>query len=382
MRTLVSADTQSITGPRTLTTGTANARRVPLVELTRRVPLVESTRGVTLVELMVAMTIGLLVIAGLAALFAQTASARNEVDRAGQQLENGRFALELLRNDIRQAGYFGGLVAGSPSLVAACIPRTGVALNATNLGWESASAQVPMPIHGYAAGDVPATETCFSTQKPNTDALILRSVESVPMTIAAASGSSYANDWFLQTSNCANRAIDPATVPFIVAPGGSTALASFTLHEKDCATPALVRRVAVRAYYVGRCSVCTGGGDSIPSLRMVELAGNSATSNSVVEGIDALRIEYALDTTATGRIDRITTCKDALDPCTSTDWGNVIGVQLYVLARSLAPTPGHVDAKTYALGQAGTLVPLNDGYRRHLYSGLVTANNLAGPRER
>src|SRR5258706_5878274 len=341
-----------------------------------------TTRGVTLVELMVAMTIGLLVIAGLCALFAQTAGARSEIERAGQQLENGRFALELLRDDIRQAGYFGGLLTGSPHLVDACVPRSGIPLSAPNLGWESASALVPMPIHGYAAGDVPAGETCLSNEKSNTDALILRSVDGAPFSLAAASGSSYANDYFLQSSSCSNRSIDPAAVPFIVAPGGSTAAASFTLHEKDCATPAPVRKVTVRAYYVGRCSVCTGSGDGIPSLRMAELAGTTATSNSMVEGIDSLRVEYALDTTGSGRVDRIATCKTSVDPCTPAHWSNVIGVQLYLIARSLAPTPGHIDAKIYSLGQAGTLRPANDGYPRHLYSALVTAHNLAGPRER
>ena len=70
------------------------------------------------------------------------------------------------------------------------------------------------------------------------------------------------------------------------------------------------------------------------------------------------------------------------DACSPGDWGHVLGVRVHLLARSLTPSPGYTDSKTYDMGLAGTLVAPNDRYKRHLYSAMVIAFNLAGPREK
>lgn len=336
----------------------------------------------TLVELMTGITVGMLILTALAVLFANNSAARSEIDRTSQQIENGRFALQLLRDDIHLAGYFSGHTGGTWQIVEACIPRSGVLLSAAGLGWRASPPQTPLPIQGYAAGDTPAAESCISNQKANTDVLILRSVETTSMSVASAAGDSNANDYFMQTSACADAAIDATNKPFVVAPGGGSATTTFTLHQKDCLTLAPVRRLVVHAYYIGKCSVCSAGGDGVPALRVVELAGATATNVSLVEGIDSMRIEYALDTDNNGEIDTLKRCKKGADPCSSGDWSNVLGVQVYLLARNLTPSPGYIDTKTYDMGLAGTLAATNDRYKRHLYSAMVVAFNLAGPRER
>ena len=65
--------------------------------------------GFSLVELMVALALGLLILVGLSTLFANTSVARGEIDKACRQIENGRFALQTLTDDIRHAGYYGAL---------------------------------------------------------------------------------------------------------------------------------------------------------------------------------------------------------------------------------------------------------------------------------
>ena len=62
------------------------------------------------------------------------------------------------------------------------------------------------------------------------------------------------------------------------------------------------------------------------------------------------------------------------------DWGNVTLAQLYVLARNLKVSPGHIDIKTYNLGMAGTVAPA-DNFRRHLFTAQVRLVNPAGRRE-
>lgn len=336
----------------------------------------------SLVELMTGITVGMLILTALAVLFANNSAARSEIDRTSQQIENGRFALQLLRDDIHLAGYFSGYTGGTRQIVDACIPRSGVTLSAAGLGWQASPPQAPLPIHGYAAGDTPAAESCLSNQKANTDVLILRSVETTSISVASAAGVSNANDYFMQTSACADAAIDATNKPFVVAPGGGSAATTFTLHQKDCVTLAAVRKLVVHAYYIGKCSVCSSGGDGVPALRMVELAGATASNVSLVEGIDSMRIEYALDTDNNGEIDTLKRCKNGADPCSPGDWSNVMGVQVYLLARNLTPSPGYTDTKTYDMGLAGTPAATNDRYKRHLYSAMVIAFNLAGLREK
>src|SRR5689334_21718085 len=109
---------------RTAFPGAPNGReRVGSHRLVR--PHRRAGRGLTLVELMVSMVIGLLIIASMAMLFAGNSRTRAEIERSAQQLESGRLAMELMRDDIHQAGYFGGLAASGAQLVSPCIPRTG-----------------------------------------------------------------------------------------------------------------------------------------------------------------------------------------------------------------------------------------------------------------
>ena len=64
-------------------------------------------RGFTLVELMVAITLGLFLMIGLISLIVSTVSSRSELDKSARQIENGRYALQLLSEDIQAAGFIG-----------------------------------------------------------------------------------------------------------------------------------------------------------------------------------------------------------------------------------------------------------------------------------
>jgi type IV pilus assembly protein PilW len=52
-----------------------------------------------------------------------------------------------------------------------------------------------------------------------------------------------------------------------------------------------------------------------------------------------------------------------------------------LLARNNDITAGYQDTKTYNLGGAGTVGPLNDSYKRHAYNELVRVINPSGRRE-
>jgi len=67
-------------------------------------------RGFGLVELMVSMLIGLVIIGALVTLFVNTSGGNRELARANSMIENGRFAIKVLEDDLGHAGYWGGYI--------------------------------------------------------------------------------------------------------------------------------------------------------------------------------------------------------------------------------------------------------------------------------
>ena len=63
--------------------------------------------GFSLVELMIASTIGLLILTAMISVFVSSMQSRNEVDKSSRQIENGRFAVEMLKEDIQLAAFYG-----------------------------------------------------------------------------------------------------------------------------------------------------------------------------------------------------------------------------------------------------------------------------------
>ena len=65
-------------------------------------------RGFSLVEFMVAMTLGLILIAGAVSVYLGTKRSYNEVEQVASLAENSRFAVQVLNDSLRHAGFFGG----------------------------------------------------------------------------------------------------------------------------------------------------------------------------------------------------------------------------------------------------------------------------------
>ena len=64
-------------------------------------------QGLSLVELLVAMGISLLLLSGLVTVFATSSQNQRELQKSAQQIENGRYAIQLLTEDAQHAGYWG-----------------------------------------------------------------------------------------------------------------------------------------------------------------------------------------------------------------------------------------------------------------------------------
>ena len=70
----------------------------------------ERQHGFTLVELMVAIALGMLVMVALVAVYLNVSRTNSEMYKTNGLIENGRFAVDVLNEDLAHAGYWGGYV--------------------------------------------------------------------------------------------------------------------------------------------------------------------------------------------------------------------------------------------------------------------------------
>ncbi len=322
--------------------------------------------GLSLVELMISLTIGLFLLLGITTLIVQQSSTRGEMEKSSRQIENGRYAMQILRDDIQLAGFYGTYGVPTPGANYSAPDPCDITNNTANLGtppgnlgWVNnslTSPTVPVAIYGYAGGDT-TPASCATNYQPNTAILVVR--RTATDTVAAA----VAGPTYLQAARCAT-----TTIPFVLGTGA----ASFTLQNKDCATAAPLYLYIVRLYYVSTCSVCAPS-DGIPTLKMVEFVNGVRTVVPLVEGIENMQFDYGVDTNGDGSPDDYTTAPAAA-------WSNVMTVRVNLLARNNDPTTGYTDPKTYHLGLADPVTP-GGAYKRHAYSQLVRVINPSGRRE-
>ena len=331
--------------------------------------------GFTLIELMIAVTLGLLILAALTSFFVRTSYNRSELERNSQQLENGRYAINALRDDLMLTGFYAD-VTQPPSTVWNTPPACTTALG--SLGWapNQLAPQMPVPIFAYPAGaGVPTA--CTPDYVPGTDVVVVRRFNTEVTPLAAVDAAQV----YVQISECSGTPAIPgdnAATPYLINTGANAA--AFILRQRDCVTLAPVWRYREQLYYVRSYSVTPT--DNIPTLVRVELDAGAAKAMPLVEGIQDLKVDFGIDTTAPGDgLPDVWKRCDAAAPCTAADYANVMAVKIYVLSRNIDETREYTDDKTYNMGLSGSNGPNNDHFKRHVYSTMVGMPNRSGPRE-
>lgn len=323
-------------------------------------------RGLTLVELMVGLTLGMIVSTALLVLFANASSNGQNVQRASVHIENGRYATELLRDELQMAGYYGEAPSAVSSYVTpdACLTDPAGA-------FEAAPLRYPTPVRGYTTSENIA---CLSTTSrlAGTDAVAVRrlDVQSVAVTTLPATGQQY----HLQHSLCIS---DPVNTPLVF----DKNRAAFTLQMRNCTAANTVRPYVSRLYFVASCSRCGTGGDSTPTLKRLDLVGNTLVETALVEGVESFRLEYGFDTNGDGSPDDWRT--SAAGAGAASQWENVMAITVHMIVRSTERVTGAslARAQTFQLGRIGSVSTANDGFARRAYSSTVRLINPSGARE-
>jgi type IV pilus assembly protein PilW len=330
--------------------------------------------GLSLIELMVSITLGLMILTGVLTVFFNTSAARSEVERTYRQIENGRYALELVATDLRLAGFYGEFDATSAPAPAA-LPADSCSLAAAD--WDT---WLPLHVIGYDSAGFVSANCTLDNLKANTDVVVIRRARTCAAGVAGCDAV-VAGQPYIQTSLCASENTSHKL--------GLEGATTFDLTKKDCTTAADKRQYFTRIYYI---STDNGAGASVPTLMRLELGGAGWTATPLVEGIEEFNIEYGLDSDGDGAPDAYVAnpsdypkgaCTGA---CPVNNWMNVVTARFHLLARNLDASPGFADAKTYELGKDvdGNAVTVTPGgpYHRHVYSSLVRIANAAGRRDK
>jgi type IV pilus assembly protein PilW len=322
-------------------------------------------RGLTLIELMISITLGLMILAGMVTVFANTSAVRNEIERTSRQIENGRYAIELLREDIQLAGYFGETNMALVALpVVAAPPGQPDPCSVTLATWTGAMPLHVQGIDGFDGVTAP-TMSCLPDVKAGTDVIVIRRLKTC---VFGAAGCDSDNDLpYLQSPLC-NTEVTTHTL-------GVKSATAFAHQKKDCTTATDLRPYVVYFYYVGTDNTLRRA--QFIGAKVDPVTGTNFQVTPLVDGIENLQFDYGVDTDGDGDADSY-----QARPANVADWSSVMTVQVNLLARNVDLSPGYKDTKTYSLGpSAGSVGPFNDGRRRHVYSALVRIQNASGRRE-
>ncbi len=367
-----------------------------------------------MIELMISMVISMLIAGALAIVFMKVGETNREQFKASQQIENGRFAVDLVGNDLRHAGYYGEF-GGRPSTSAFTAlpdPCDLTLLPAGDVTAATTTSPLAFHVQGYNAAalttalTIPtACQTWIDSDslKAGSDMLVVRRVDTVPLidleasparaSATPTSGAIYAQTTTdtLSLQSGGGTAIDKA----MTATGSTSTLLRKDYTQAATGTPSLrptiaanIRRLHVHVYYVSNCrkgsganGKCASTDDSIPTLKRLELtaSGGAATMTVVplVEGVEFMKIRYGNDSSLDGTADNYT-ASPAL-----TEWQNIVQVDLRIVARNV-DTSTSTDPKSYDLGSGLTYTPTGAAayYKRHLFSQQVYITNVGGTRER
>lgn len=365
-------------------------------------PISARTRsaGLSLVELMIALAISTALMLGLTATFKNSSDSQRALEKSSQLIENGRYATNLLYDDLRHAGYYGHYYTLG-------IPPTALPDPCETTSLARLREAMAMPVQVYKAASLGArpiitstpTNTCDTdlldddNLAPGSDILIVRRADTAIFT-----GAPNENEVYLQAnSRVANLMLgNPAAdIPTDSADAVTANLKKYP-GKVSSVTIADTRKYRVHVYFIAPCSlgsapggVCANGDDTIPTLKRLELGTDgSATAMNVVplvEGVEYMKFEYGIDNSPAA-VNPLTGLEGDGTPDvyvtapTVTQLPLVVSVRANLLVRSPDATAGYVDEKQYTL--AGVSVPASgDQFKRHVFTTEVRSMNLGGRRE-
>jgi len=289
----------------------------------------DGQRGSSLAELLVSLAISSLLLLGVFGSMQQLRQSSRAADNLHNLEEKARFVLDLLRADVRSAGFWG--LSSDPGALRVAA-GTSIRCGGTDVGnwafrfesYVAAADSWPLPCPPYR-----------NARQPGTDVLEIR--RAGPATASVDSRR-------LQVHSSRREGV-------VFSAGSPPALEGETE----------LRDLVVHAWYVAARSSHEPGE---PSLRRKTLVrGGSLRDEEILSGVEDFQVRLALDVDGDGRADRV------IDPGTPEAPGaRVVAVSFWLLLRHDSSETGYVDAKTYAYADRAVR-SFDDSRRRLLVAG-------------
>jgi len=325
---------------------------IPRRRLSRRA----TQPGFTLIEMMISITIGLGILAGLVGVLATNSSNSRTNERTAELMTNGRYALNSMRSEVREAGFRGytwaepgtpgalGLVGADNECREGGAPTEAFVRNIRQGIWGSDNA------NPFSANCIPVANYIA-----NTDVVVVRRLAVVPAAALAVNTVYFQSTY--ERGQVFRATAAPVTAPSFT--GAPTPLASFA--------------VQIYVYYISPFTVAANETPLIPALyRVALLADGSMARELVASGIERMQVQYGrLIVPDTRYFDSV--AGTSFDAAPNSPWDDVNQVRIWLLARNATPEPGYLNTQTYQMGNQPYTV--NDNFRRQLFTSVVQLRN-------
>lgn len=383
-----------------------------------------SQNGFSLIELMVASAIGLMIMAAILTLYLNVSRTNDEMSKTNALIENGRFAIQVLQNEIAHAGFWDVYIpdfddltlppktatsAGTaPVAIPSGVPQPCLALSSWNNQIRTNRLGIAVQVHDSVPTGCGGTGGVVTNRKSGTDVLVVRHAHTVPTCLPSQTvgcEAEVSGRLYFQASRCEGENAYKLDV------------AGLNLTQRDCTTTAPKRRYISNIYYIRDYAVTAG--DGIPTLvrSAFDLDGGVVKATApvaLIEGVEGFRVDLGIDRVSDAGIDVISNGAASNRWTAAVSWAdadhlvspvnrgdgvpdefvhcvgtsncdenvlvNVVAVKLSLLVRSQTATQGYLDNKSYTLGSQ-TISAANDGFKRHAFSTVVRLNNVSGRRE-
>lgn len=324
---------------------------------------VKRHRGMTLIEVMVALTIGLLITAAILSMFISMNKSYKQNDAIARLQENARFALELITQDLRHAGYFGNIA--DPAFINIQGPATNAdACGGTLGGTNGIYNFTPSLVLSYG-NRITSDPTTLSVTVNGLSTNIYN--DCVTAGEINASGSSILLVKRTATTHIPQTPTDQRVSGVIYIRSNGSASDLYSLANPTLLGEATNLVYQPHIYYID---------DNDTLQRKYLRFDNPPTlvSEPLAQGIDAFHIEFGID------LDRNGTPEYYYSPATDTVadpdiLADAVSATIYILARTTVADPDHTDNKTYHLGSMD-LPAYNDRFHRRVYSASTSLKNI------
>ena len=312
----------------------------------------------SIVEWMIVIVLSLFLTVSLLSVFVSSKRATTESLSRGERQENAAFAMKILTRDLKPAYFFAQATGDNKNLW----DLNGTSLLATSFDCLDNSNSGTFPDNGVYrqlwASTIPSVAanlkmSCIKDDDSATALIADSDFISIKRARGLAQRASFqADNYYLD--------ITPAGIT--VYTGDASALTTGVISP--------VWQYIHHVYYLDKEA-------DIPRLRRLCLEGDKMiVEEPLVEGIEDMQFMFALDNLIASERDGSIHAFVDTSQVTDNDWdsGRVIGINIYLLVRSLEPTAGYINNETYQLGTQSFTAP-GDAYKRELVSHIVTFQN-------